>query len=274
VPRLAAAGADLKHVHIARMVRQNDGKRMFSLVSDLALLRHKLETIGNVVMVVIDPMSAYLGVGKVDSYRTTDVRGVLAPLTELAAEKQVFLLGVLHFNKKADVSNAVLRISDSLAFAATARHCYVVVDDAENEQQRLFVKAKNNLAPDTKALTYGVNAVVVGKDQRTGQDIWAPRVVWGLKHREITATEAMEAAAAGRSRAGTKEAAETFLRDMLANGPIAKRDIEEAAEANCISDITLRRAKADLGIVARKAGMKDGWTWQLPEEHARKSTSE
>jgi len=42
------------------------------------------------------------------------------------------VLGVLHFNKKAEVTNAMLRISDSLAFAATARHCYVVVDDPEN----------------------------------------------------------------------------------------------------------------------------------------------
>ena len=48
-------------------------------------------------------MSAYLGVGKVDSYRTTDVRGVLAPLTEFAAAKQIFVLGILHFNKKTDV---------------------------------------------------------------------------------------------------------------------------------------------------------------------------
>jgi len=40
---------------------------------------------------------------------------VLAPLTEFAAEKRLFVLGVLHFNKKTDVTNAMLRISDSLA---------------------------------------------------------------------------------------------------------------------------------------------------------------
>ena len=121
IPRLVAAGADLDQVEIVRMVRQGEGKRMFSLVSDLELLRRKVDELGNVVMIIIDPMSAYLGVGKIDSYRTTDVRGVLAPLTEFAATKQAFVLGVLHFNKKTDVNNAMLRISDSLAFAATAR---------------------------------------------------------------------------------------------------------------------------------------------------------
>jgi hypothetical protein len=36
-----------------------------------------------------------------------------------------------------------------VTFGATARHVYAVVDDAENER-KLFVKGKNNLAwPDT-----------------------------------------------------------------------------------------------------------------------------
>jgi hypothetical protein len=264
VPRLTAAGADLKRIHIVRMVRTGTSKRMFSLVSDLELLRQKIEEIGSVVMVQIDPISAYLGIGKVDSYRTTDVRGVLAPLTELAAEKQIFLLGVLHFNKKTDVDNAMLRISDSLAFAATARHCYCVVDDPDNDR-RLFVKAKNNLAADTKALSFAVNATIVGQDEKTGNDIWAPRVTWGLEHVEITATEAMQAEAAGKSSANPRAAAKTLLTELLAGGPVAKQDIEEAANANCISAATLRRAKDELGIVAKKSGLHGGWTWHLPE---------
>jgi len=273
-PRLIAAGADLNRIEIVGMVRAGNDRRMFNLISDLALLRQKIDAIGNVVMVQIDPLSAYLGVGKIDSYRTTDVRGVLAPLTELAAAKQVALLGVLHFNKKADVHNAMLRISDSLAFAATARHCYVVVDDPENER-RLLVKAKNNLAPDTKALSYGVNALVVGQDQKTGKDVWAPRVVWGLEHVEITATEAMQAEAAGKSPHGAVASAENFLRDLLAAGPVTKTDIEQAAAANCISTASLRRAKDELGVVARKNGFDGGWAWQLPDEKpARKWNGE
>ena len=265
IPRLVAAGADLNGVEIVRMVRQGEGKRMFSLITDLQLLQRKVEELGDVVMVIIDPMSAYLGVGKINSYRTTDVRGVLAPLTEFAAAKQIFVLGVLHFNKKTDVNNAMLRISDSLAFAATARHCYVVVDDPENDR-RLFVKAKNNLAPDTKALSYAVNVVEVGKDEQSGKTIWAPRVVWGLDHVEITATQAMEAETAGKSSANPRAAAKALLTELLAAGPLAKQDIEEAADANCISGATLRRAKDELGIITKKNGLKGGWTWQLPEQ--------
>ena len=80
VPRLAAAGADSTRIEIVKMVREAGADRMFSLQTDLAMLRRKIDEIGDVVLVLIDPISAYLGVGKVDSYRTTDVRAVLGPV--------------------------------------------------------------------------------------------------------------------------------------------------------------------------------------------------
>ncbi len=155
VPRLMAAGADLDRVELVQMVHEAGKDRMFSLVSDLGLLRQKVLSIGNVKMVQIDPITAYLGVKQIDSFRTTDVRAVLGSVTDLASELMVSIVGVMHFNKKTDVTNALLRISDSLAFGATARHVYAVVDDPENKR-KLLVKGKNNLAPhDTKALAYG-----------------------------------------------------------------------------------------------------------------------
>ena len=151
VPRLAAAGADRSNVHIIKMVKTSadKGERMFSLVEDLELLRRKIIEIGDVVMVQIDPMSAYLGVKKIDSFRATDVRAVLAPLVQLASELKLAVLGILHFNKKLDVTNALLRISDSLAFGATARHVYACIDDDEHGR-KLLVKGKNNLARRSK----------------------------------------------------------------------------------------------------------------------------
>jgi putative DNA primase/helicase len=268
VPRLKGAGADLDRVHIIKMVKQGDGKRMFNLVTDLALLKAKIEEIGNVVLIIIDPMSSYLGVGLVDARQTTDVRGVLAPLTELAAEKKISVIGVMHFNKKADVTNAMLRIADSLAFVAASRHCCVVIDDPEN-QRRLFVKAKNNLAPDMHALSYTIDTLRVGKDENG--EIYAPRIIWGTEHVNVTATEAMHAEAeAGKQvqSSSNRDSAKKFLTEMLAMGPVSKAEIEDAAEGNGISERTLFRAKADLGIVAKKAkgGMKGGWMWSLPTQ--------
>jgi AAA domain len=142
-PRLLAAGADLSRVEIVKTVggAHDRADRMFSLVSDLGLLRQKISDVGDVGLVQIDPISAYLGVGKIDSFRGTDVRAVLSPLVDLAEEMKVAIIGVMHFNKKMDVTNALLRISDSLAFGAAARHVYAIIDDEEN-QRKLLVGAR------------------------------------------------------------------------------------------------------------------------------------
>jgi AAA domain len=77
VPRLMAAGADLDRVHIVSAVRNPDqgSRRTFNLQTDLALLEQKLDLIGDVRLVAIDPVSSYMGA--VDSHKNTDVRGSL-----------------------------------------------------------------------------------------------------------------------------------------------------------------------------------------------------
>jgi hypothetical protein len=61
------------------------------------------------------------------------------------------------------------------------------------------------------------------------------------------------------------------LLKMLAHGLAPMKDIQEAAEANCISAATLRRAKDDLKIEAKKGkgDLKQGWLWELPALPAR-----
>lgn len=81
----------------------------------------------------------------------------------------------MHFNKKSDVTNVVLRISDSLAFPAVARHVYGVVDDAENER-KLLVKGKNNLAPSSRRLSpigsaLPMLAMMLGQESKSGHRI-------------------------------------------------------------------------------------------------------
>src|SRR6516164_401376 len=134
--------------------------------------------IGNVVLIIIDPVSAYLGVGKVDGRSATDVRSILTPLKDLAEEIHVAVIGIAHFNKKDDIKSALLRVSDSIAYVAAARHVYAVIDDPEIKDAKLFVKAKNNLAHDTKALRYGFGGKTVGYDEELGVDINAPYIVW------------------------------------------------------------------------------------------------
>jgi hypothetical protein len=277
VPRLAAAGADLSRIEILAMVRDKNlengtpTKRMFSLITDLEKLRQKIIATGGVILILIDPVSAYLGLGKVDSYRTTDVRAVLGPLKDLAEELAVAIIGIMHFNKKTDVTNVLLRVSDSLAFVAAPRHVFGVIDDPDNGR-KLVVRAKNNLVDaeqKKKSLAFHFEVKQVGIDARNGKPIQAPFIVWEDGYVDVTATEALSAVNENKTPSALNDAKE-FLRDILVagGGRAPRADIEEAAEAEKITDGTLRRAKKALKVRAEKdRSIKDGaWYWVLPSD--------
>jgi putative DNA primase/helicase len=178
-------------------------------------------------------------------------------------EDRIALVGIAHFNKKDDVKSALLRVSDSIAYVAAARHVQAVLDDPENRDSKLFVKAKNNLARDAMALRYGFSTKTVGHDPRLGKDIVAPFIAWDTQHVDVTANDAMRAADSVGS--SLKREAREFLTDRLTRGPAKADDLFEEAKQEGISVKTLRRAKKDLGVVSRKqAGVMDGeWFWSL-----------
>jgi hypothetical protein len=273
VPRLMAAGADRDHIEIIKLVVDTDkfGKprrRMFSLVRDLEKLRAKIAEIGNVVLIIIDPITAYLGVGEIDSFRDADVRAVLAPLQELAGELDITVVALMHFNKKVDVVNVMLRVSNSLAFVAASRHVYAVVHDPDT-RRTLLVRGKNNLARrDDRALAFRIDVREVGRDQRNGRPIEAPFLIWESEYVDITATEALQAINESKAP-GARGQAKKWLRELLRNGPVLQTEIEEACKAEGIAIKTLRRAQKELGVIPRHDGPPNSegnktWRWHLP----------
>jgi DNA polymerase bacteriophage-type len=270
IPRLTAAGADLGRVKILRMVPNGSSKRMFSLVTDLEMLRQTIDEMGNVQAIFIDPITAYLGVKQIDSFRTTDVRAVLAPMVDLASEQKVLILALMHFNKKLDVTNVLLRISDSLAFAATSRHCYAVVYDAENKRS-LLVRGKNNLAPkDQKALAFNIELGDGGIDPETGAAIEAPYIIFAQEPVDVTASEAMQAASENKTP-GERDKAKQILFTMLSDGQeMLVDEIKDHCEGYGISWRTMRRAADDLKVIVDKdrTTPKGKWFWKLPPKES------
>src|SRR5262249_15094482 len=156
------------------------------------LLRASVTTIGNVHAVMVDPLNAYFGHGRINIFRDDQVRSVLGPFTELAAELNIAVIALAHFNKKTDVENILLRLSNSLAFAAAARAVYGVVYDDMNKRT-LVVRGKNNITTRDKVTTLGFlqSAKCVGTDPKTTESIWAPYIDWLPEPLDITAEEAM-----------------------------------------------------------------------------------
>jgi len=264
VPRLIAAGADLQRVHILTMVKKVTGptKRIFSL-ADLPMLCELLERLEDPQFVGIDPLGSYTG--KINAAAGNEVRSTLIPLVEMLKRFHVSGVGILHFNKKVDVDNPVLRVADSIAFTAVARHTFVVTDDPENERH-LLIKGKNNLAPDSKALSYHIETSHGGHDHRDGREIMAPRVAWGHEYVDISAVQAMQADSGGGSARNPRKEAKDFILRMVVVGGTLVAEIEEAAEGEGISKRTLHNAKRDLKIISKKDGLTGGWRWYLPDD--------
>ncbi len=104
-------------------------------------------------LVVIDPISAYLG--GIDSHNTAQVRTILLPLTEMAARHGVAIIAVTHVNKSLH-PQALMKITGSLALAAAARAVWIVAKDREQKGVFLFLPVKNNLASATGGYSFAI----------------------------------------------------------------------------------------------------------------------
>lgn len=262
-PRLMAAGADMARCHVLDAVHElgRDGLptlRGFDLSRDVSRLEATLAQLGDIRLLFIDPISAYLG--GVDSHRHADVRALLAPLSDMAARLDVAVVAISHLSKGG--GEAIARVTGSLAFIAAARAAWLVVKDPQHDARRLFLALKNNLGPDGSGLAFGIDAVTIG-------DIETSRVVWSADPVTMTADEALTAARSGREQRAAPQSDEAYawLAQVLAKGPVPTVEIQQRARADGVSWRTVERAKDRLGVRSRRHGFGDAgrWAWELPQ---------
>lgn len=257
-PRLEAAGADLERVFILDAVLDETGTRprAFNLTTDLPRLGEMFSHIGDVALVVIDPITAYLG--GTDSHKNADIRALLSPLGELAAKHGAAVVCVSHLNKGGG-GEALLRVTGSLAFVAASRAAFLIVRDKEDKHRRLFLPIKNNIGNDESGLAFSVESHSLPGGIETS------RVSWEGEPVTISADEAMAPQGDPEERNALDDAKE-FLSNLLADGPVSSKQIKGDAEGAGHSWQTIRRAQKALGIEAQKEGMKGPWLWRLPSK--------
>jgi putative DNA primase/helicase len=209
VPRLMAAGADRKRVHVVAAVRTaNATHRGLNLQTDLDMLEKKIADIGDVVLVVIDPVSSYLG--KTDSHKNSEVRGVLEPLGAMAERTRAAILSVTHFSKVGanNTTKALHRFIGSIAFTGAPRAAFVVVEDPEDPSRRLLLHAKNNLARPPQGLAFRLEQCLIG------ESIVASRVSWESDPVVMTADAAL-AGSRGERKPNREGRSDRFFRGRV-----------------------------------------------------------
>ena len=242
-PRLEAMGADITKIHMFEGIVQPMGKvcNLTQLDTDIQLLAHAMKKIDNLKLVVIDPISAYMG--KTDSHNNADVRSVLAELSRLAAWTGAAVVCVTHLNKDTGGKRAIYRAMGSLAFTAAARAVHLVTKHPDDASKRIVAPVKNNLGIEMRPKVYQI-------DDGTVQ--WLDEEVeWdadGLENAKAMNPSALEEA-------------KRFLVESLKHGDRPSRDVLDDATGLGLSEITLQRARRALGIRSIRYGRS--WNWIL-----------
>ena len=262
-PRLALSGADMDRVLFVEDVLRVGEKRAFDPAKDMEPLRRALAEAGGCKLLIIDPIvMAVAG----DSHKNAEVRRGLQPVVELAATLGCGLIGISHLTKGTEGRDPNERVTGSLAFGALARTVLMVAKskDEGGSVKRLLVRSKNNLGEDSGGFEFDIEQGEVPG----AAGVFASRVLWGGAI-EGDARDLMAEAESAVAPEGAIEEAKALLIDVLRDGPVPAKSIEADALGAGLSWRTVERAKKELGIVAEKSGMKEGWIWLLPMPHER-----
>ena len=247
VPRLIAAGANLTNVRVVKAVRGDDGvERAFSLAVDLDRLEKEYD-LQRVRLLVVDPISAYLGTAKSPNH-AADVRTVLGRFATFAAQHDLGGLAISHLNKTSG-ARAITSIMGSLEWVAAPR---AVVTEEAGTDRRLFLPVKNNLAVDRFGYAFRI------EDRVVAHRVTTSAVVWDHEPLMITADEALAAAANGRT-----SGAIDFLEQVLSDGPVDQTEIVRLGKKAGYSEKNLRTAREKLGVTPKKEGFGPNgkWVW-------------
>jgi DNA repair protein RadA/Sms len=248
-PRFDKLGGDASRFHILRGSVAGEGKlavRGSVTLSDISLLRDAL-TRTKARLVIVDPIQSYLG-ADVDAHRSNETRPVLDGLARLAEEHKCCILLVRHLGK-AQTARAIHRGLGSIDLTGAVRTELIAGSAPNDATQRALVQVKSNLGQFGASIGYTIAADGTfrwtGESQLTASAILAPEL-----HGE---------------NPGPLAEAKDFLSNILTRSPRSANDVHAEAHQRGLSDRTLKRAKAELGVVSRKQTMYGVWEWSLPE---------
>lgn len=233
-PRLLAAGADCSRVLVI------DDREQPLTMLDVRLEEAIMQTKAR--MVVLDPIQGFLGTD-VDMHRANEIRPLMKRVAVLAEKYHCAIILIGHMNKNSNGKSSYRGLG-SIDFQAAARSVLIVGRMKDEPETRVMCHVKSSLAPEGKSVAFRL-------DKETGFQ-------W-IGEYDISADDLLSGDARGQKSRIAKE----FLLDILADGGMAQKKIEEEASKQGIKKKTLRNAKQELEIDSVKRGNQ--WFWILSE---------
>ncbi|QIN62475.1 AAA domain protein [Caballeronia sp. SBC1] len=257
LPRLIAAGADRARVYFVTGARVAGELHSFDPSRDMVALQEAAEHIGNVRLIVVDPV---VGAVTGDSHKNTETRRALQPLVDLAAAMDAALLGITHFSKGGQGSDPTQRVVGSIAFTAVARVVLVAakVKSEDGEDRRILARSKSNIGPDDGGFQYHL------EQSEPLPGIFASHVAWGTSVEGSARELLTDPSDEDQEEASAEDAAADFLLQVLGDDVVPTKSVEAEAKDAGIAWRTIRRASDTLGVKKRR-GDGGKWYWSLPK---------
>jgi putative DNA primase/helicase len=259
-PRFLAAGGDPELIHFfqAKQLGGSDEDPSIQLPDDIPILDRWIQDT-NARILVLDPFVAMLP-ASLNAHRDQHVRRALAPLAHMCHERKVAAILILHLNKSQE-GDALSRLSGSIGIGAAARSVLLFAaspDDpaGENGSERILAHAKSNLGAKAPSLAYRIETrIIEGHDGAIETSVAVHQ-----GESEISAGDLLGNATSS-TEANARTEARDFLLTELADGPVPTKALRARAEEAGHNWRTVERAKAAIGIRAKREGTV--WAWSL-----------
>ncbi|WP_231707177.1 AAA family ATPase [Tsukamurella sputi] len=258
VPRLKAAGADLDRILFVDVATETTETGTVVLPLDNDRLEELVER-ENVELIILDAATSAMA-SQLSGKDDRQVRQFLEPLAQLAARRDIVVLGLVHFGKRdgADTGKLIL---GSIAWSQVARSVLSVAHD-EDADHLVLTNTKGNLATRTRSEACRVVSRQVQLDD-------GPAEVGVIDWLGEVDTDARDVLAGDEQRDGSTTVGEVtlWLTDYLTeNAPCPSADVKKAAARLEFSRSSVDRAAKKLGVVSEAKGFPRVTWWSLPSQ--------
>ena len=228
-------GADSSKVHIYEGTKLGDVETTVNLMRDMVAISDLIDQIGDVRMVMIDPIGSY--VKGINAHTDTEVRMFLQYLVNLARQKNVAVVLVMHTSK--DMSKDILdRVGNAAAFTQVPRMVWYLSDDPKDKSRRIFSFLKGN---PRDAIRTGLSVGL-----RRNKLIFRPDPIHLCAHDidHLLQKQALDAKTSGKivHDSSNVPKAKDFIVKFLEKGPAWVSIVLDQAEAVHIKESTFRKA--------------------------------
>lgn len=264
VPRLEAAGAFMRRVHLA--------EEPILIPDHLDRLERRIRQTG-ARLTIFDAAQQHFTVPVTDGQ---SIRRATTPLGKMLARTGSSAVFIDHVKKNVSGANHPLEalIGAGSGLAAAARLVYLFGTNPNNPEERILATAKSNIGRPRSVVfeLMDQELILTMKGQRKiGYTIG--RLALVDPESELTASDVLrwkgKGAVGANVRAAAKAIAQEWLIAILMGGPRKQAEIQEEAATSGISWGTVRRAADELELVKKREGFGRGgfWTWALPDDH-------